>query len=74
MHYFQIFIFLWFGITSLEYIQKISFSCVSALCFIEKQRIDSGFFVFEADKKMKDKKIKSEQFVKKTTEGCGIIW
>ena len=38
-------------------------SSVSNFCFIAKQRIDSGFFLFEADRKKKEeKKEKQEKF------------
>ena len=39
-----------------------------ALCFIAKQRIDSGFFLFETEQKKKAEKIKNAKNMKKMQE------
>ena len=39
-------------------------------CFIAKQRIDSGFFLFEAERKTKEEKKKNKKNVKKF---CGVM-
>ena len=39
-------------------------------CFIAKQRIDSGFFLFEAERKKKEEKKKNKKNVKKF---CGVM-
>ena len=43
------------------------FSFVS-FCFIAKQRIDSGFFLFEAERKKKEIKKKNKKILKKCRE------
>ena len=46
----------------------IFLSTVSNFCFIAKQRIDSGFFLFEADRKKKEEKKKNKKILKKLSE------
>ena len=46
----------------------IFLSSVSNFCFIAKQRIDSGFFLFEADRKKKEEKKKNKKILKKLSE------
>ena len=41
---------------------------VSNFCFIAKQRIGSGFFLFEADRKKKEEKKKNKKRLKKLSE------
>ena len=43
-------------------------SSVSNFCFIANQRIDSGFFLFEADRKKKEAKKKNRKKMKKSSE------
>ena len=43
-------------------------SSVSNFCFIAKQRIDSGFFLFEADRIKKEEKKKNKKKLKKLSE------
>ena len=42
----------------------ISFSSASNFCFIPKQRIDSGFFLFEAEQRKKREKKKQKKTLK----------
>ena len=75
----QIFIFSFvlefpFLLYELHYYLRFCFSFVFALCFTEKQRINSGFFLFKAEQM---KKAEQKEFKKnmKTIAGLiGIVW
>ena len=49
---------------------SFSISSVSIFCFIAKERIDSGFFLFEADQKKKEEK---QEKLEETKRVHGII-
>ena len=46
----------------------LSFVCFVYFCFIAKQRIDSGFFLFQADQRKKKEKKKRMMARKKSRE------
>ena len=46
----------------------ISFSSASTFCFLAKQRIDSGFFLFEAEQRKKREKKKQKNVLKNSRD------
>jgi len=53
---------------SLLYVISFSLFFFVSFCFIAKQRIDSGFFLFEAERKKKEIKKKNKKILKKCRE------
>ena len=62
--------FILFILEDYSLLYVISFSLFSfvSFCFIAKQRIDSGFFLFEAEQKKKETKKKNKKILKKCRE------